>query len=281
MVTGAPGIGKTALADELTRRARQAGVTTCWGGCLEGGGAPAYLPWTRVLAGLGAPDTLLNPAAGTRYRLFDEVVGLLRERAAAARAGMLVVLDDLHWADVPSMRLLQELAPAVRDSRLLAVGLYRPDGIDPDGEPGRVLSAVLRERATTPLTLGGLAPAEVAELAARTLDRPPDETLLAEVRRRAEGNPLFVVELVRLAGSTGGRTGDAPLPAGVREVIAWRLDRLPPATRELLRAAAVLGRDFATAPLAEIAGLPGPEVADLLAPAVAADLVDGGGGGTW
>jgi len=277
LVDGEPGMGKTALGHELTRRARAAGLVTCWGACWEGEGAPAYRPWAQILRGLGAaPDRLLAPDGETRFRLFDEVVGLLR--AAAARDGMLVVLDDLHWADVPSMRLLQVLASEVAACRLLVVGLYRIGEVYPHAELARVLQAIQRERSTTRMRLGGLRPAEVEQLATWTLDRPPPDALLRAVERRAEGNPLFVLELVRLAATSGA--ADRSLPADVRGVIARRLDRMPPATRRLLRQASVLGRDFSIGLLADVAGIPATDIIDRLEDAVAQDLVIAGGGQT-
>ena len=275
LVDGEPGMGKTALGHELTRRARAAGMVTCWGACWEGEGAPAYRPWAQILRGLGAaPDRLLAPDGETRFRLFDEVVGLLR--AAAAGDGMLVVLDDLHWADVPSMRLLQVLASEVAGCRLVVVGLYRTGEVYPHAELARVLRAIRRERSTTGMRLGGLLPGEVEQLATRTLDRPPTDALLRAVERRAEGNPLFVLELVRLAATPGA--ADRSLPADVREVIARRLDRMPEATRRVLRQASVLGREFSVSLLADVAGAPASDIVDLLEEAVAQDLVVAGDG---
>jgi predicted ATPase len=104
LVEADPGMGKTALAHELTRRARRQDFATAWGACLEGEGAPAYRPWSQILAELGrsakglvTPDLIAD--GGSRFRLFDDVVTALR--SASARSGMLIVLDDLHWADVP------------------------------------------------------------------------------------------------------------------------------------------------------------------------------------
>ena len=275
LVDGEPGMGKTALGHELTRRARRAGMVTCWGACWEGEGAPAYRPWTQVLTGLGVePDRLFTPDGDTRFRLFDEVVGVLR--AAAAGDGMLVVLDDLHWADVPSMRLLQVLASEVTGCRLLVVGLYRTGEVYPRAELARALRAIQRERSTSRMTLGGLWPGEVEQLATRALERPPTDALLRAVARRAEGNPLFVLELVRFAATSGA--GDRSLPADVREVIARRLDRMPEATRRVLRQASVLGRDFSVSLLADIAGAPPPHIVDLLEDAVVQDLLISGDG---
>jgi predicted ATPase len=117
LVEGDPGVGKTALANSVVGRARRAGMRTAWGACLEGEGAAAYRPWIQILRELGeSGSALLDPVdpavgeAGSRFQLFDDIVETLR--AAAAENGLLLVLDDLHWADVPSVRLLQALAAA-------------------------------------------------------------------------------------------------------------------------------------------------------------------------
>jgi DNA-binding CsgD family transcriptional regulator len=275
LAEGEPGMGKTALAQELTRRARRDGMVTSWGACLEGEGAPAYRPWIQILRGLSSGTaTLLAPDVDSRFQIFDEVAELLR--TAAAGQGMLIVLDDLHWADVPSMRLLQVLAAEVAGWRLLVLGLYRRSEIYPRAELARALGIVLRERATSRLTLHGLTPGEVELLAARVLGHAAGHALVRAVAARAEGNPLFVVELVRLAASSG--LAERALPDEVREVIARRLDRLQEPVRQLVRQASVLGRDFSLNVLAEVAGVPAAELVDPLDEAMAGELLAAGEG---
>jgi DNA-binding CsgD family transcriptional regulator len=282
LVDGEPGVGKTALAHSVVGRARRAGMRAAWGACLEGEGAAAYRPWIHILRELGESSaSLLDPVdpgvgvVGSRFHLFDDIVETLR--AAAATRGLLLVLDDLHWADVPSVRLLQALAAAAADSRLLVVGLYRGRETFRYAELPDALHAIMRERATSLVGLGVLAPAEVAELASNALGHRPDEALLRVVQQRAEGNPLFVLELLRLLAASG--TVGAPqvdslrLPDTIREVIGRRLDRLPPATRRVLRHAAVIGRDVPPALLAALARLAPDRLSDLLDPAISADVV--------
>jgi ATP/maltotriose-dependent transcriptional regulator MalT len=275
LVEGEAGMGKTVLAHELTQRARQEGLITCWGGCLEAEGAPPYFPWTQILRALGvSTDMLLAPDEDSRFRRFYEVVEVLR--TASGKRGMLLVLDDLHWADVPSMRLLQLVASQLTGFRLLIVGLYRSTEFRPGGELTQVLSALQRDRATSRLTMSGLATREIEELATHVLRRRPDDAFLRAVEQRTEGNPLFVVELVRLAASSGA--GQGWLPAGVREVIARRFDRMPEATRHVLRQASVLGRDFSLGLVAQLADAPPSDIALSLEDAIAADLVTPGEG---
>ncbi len=272
LVEGEAGAGKTALANELVHRARRAGMRAAWGACLEGEGAAPYWPWLQILRELGESGTsLLNPTggeAGNRYHIFDDIVIALR-RAAKAQ-GLLVVVDDLHWADVPSMRLAQAVAAVTADTGLLFVGLYRGREVYPYPDIADGLRAMRRERATTMLTLGGLAPDEVAELATRRLGRAADEDLLRGVLDRAEGNPLFVLELLRLVEAPG--RFQPRLPESIGEVIGSRLDQLPATTRAVLRLAAVIGREFTVAMLAAVAEQSPTELSDALDETVAAEV---------
>ncbi|MDP9847032.1 ATP-binding protein [Streptosporangium lutulentum] len=273
LVEGEAGAGKTALAHSVARSARRAGVRAAWGSCREGEGAPAYQPWVQILRGLGRSSTvLLDPAVtetGSRFHVFEDVVGMLHD--AAGDAGLLLILDDLHWADVPSIRLLQAVTSTVADSRLLVIGLCRTRDASSHAGPAEALRPLTRERAVTRLSLGGLAPAEVAELAARVLGRRPEPALLRTVDERAEGNPLFVLELLRLVETIGSL--DPGLPGGVRHVVGRRLDGLPPETRRLLRHAAVLGREFTGEAVGALVGEEIEDVLDLLDPALAANVI--------
>ena len=155
LVAGKPGIGKTRLAEEAARRGAAAGMQVAWGRCHEGDGAPALWPWAQVVRQLAAElgpgqlAAMLGPSAAwlgqlmpelaeparpagplpiadlgaARFQLNQAVAGLLR-RLAEARP-LLVVVDDLHWADVPSLWLLAFLAGELKDARLVVVGTYR------------------------------------------------------------------------------------------------------------------------------------------------------------
>ncbi|MEU9018565.1 AAA family ATPase [Actinomadura sp. NPDC048394] len=255
LVEGDAGAGKTALAHALVRRARADGVRTAWGACLEGEGAAPYRPWTQVFRALGLPSPDL--AGGSRTRLFDEVAGQVRD---AAGPGLLLVLDDLHWADPSSLSLLQVVAAEAPDVRLLLVGLYRGP------EAPAALRPVLRGRACSPMVLGGLTPGETGRLAADELGHELADRDLAGLRERSGGNPLFVLELLRLRKATGDTAG---LPSGVRDVIEQRAGRLGPAAAAAVRRAAVLGREFTLPVFTAVTGEP-PEALD---EAVAAGLV--------
>jgi predicted ATPase len=196
---GDAGMGKTALAAELARRAREQGFRVAWGACLEGEGSTAYRPWVQLVSTLGrTADDLITPAAddnASRFRLFADVVEVLR--GAGAESGLLVVLDDLHWADVASLRLLQVVASEVASCRLLVLGLYRGADAYPLAEVAALLPAILRERTASLLTLRGLRRTDVEQLVAELPERPTEDIVRA-VHERAEGNPLFVLELLML-----------------------------------------------------------------------------------
>ncbi|MER5999049.1 BTAD domain-containing putative transcriptional regulator [Nonomuraea angiospora] len=274
LITGEPGIGKTRLAEELVSRARARGFTVAVGRCAATEGAPAFWPWVTVLERLA--DTLpplpadvranlpgVGSATGTdpegaRFRTY----GAAAQALTAGRRPVLVVLDDLHWADRSSLRLLSYLAEYVLDGRLAVVGTAR-DWPPPEGALAEAFEALSRRQAVR-LPLSGLSPSDLAELT-------PAGTDVWAIRDRTNGNPFFVTELMRYleAGSPGRGT----LPLGVRDVVLGRVNRLPEPSAELLRVAAVAGREFDVTIVAEAAGLDLDAALDRLEPAMAAALV--------
>jgi AAA ATPase domain len=263
LVTGEPGIGKTALVTAFAGKAASRGVRVAWGRCTEGEGVPGFWPWTQVLratGGLpGGADHLAPSGAGMtreaadRFRVFEHVARHLAE--AAAESGMLVVLDDLHWADPDSLELLEFAARQLAASRLLLVGGYRDD--DAPGRLRRVAATAAVNR------LGGLDAADVSELMAQITGAPAPAEAVAAMHARTGGNPLFVGELTRLLQSraaVGGRSPDAATIDSVREVIDRRLARLSQPCVRMLTLAALDGTRLrpwllATA-LGDAAGLP-------------------------
>ena len=276
LLAGEPGIGKTRTAEEFLRAARAAGARVLSGWCYEGEGAPAYWPWVQVLRTFASDaDERGAPSAGfeeiarlvpelakksaprdarafdgpeARFRLYDEVAAFLR--AASQGEPLVVFLDDLHWADPSSLRLLAFVAREARESRMLIVGTYRPE--DASRAP---LSEALADLARRPqherIALVGLSRGEVAQLVARSGRVDPDPALVEAICERTDGNPFFIRELVRMLEAEG-RLADTEsrnawkraIPPAVNDVIARRLARLSRESRELLGAAAVIGRDF-------------------------------------
>jgi DNA-binding SARP family transcriptional activator len=310
LLAGEPGIGKTRLAEEAARRASDAGVTVAWGRCYDGDGAPAFWPWLQVTRALiadipaeGRPAPLgpwaadlapllpeltsLVPGApvaspvveleAARFRVYQAVLHLLRRSAEASP--LLVIVDDLHWADVASLRLLVFLAREVPQLRVLLLGTYRDVDAPHEAPLAETLGALAREPVTR-LTLDGLGDADIAHLMSTTLGAAADGELVHVVRERTEGNPFFVTELTRLIHSEGQtRAGDAitavrqRIPDRVRDVLARRLARLPEQTTTVLRVAAVAARAFDLDLIEAVTGLDDEDALDGVEAAVLAGLV--------
>ncbi|MFC0028654.1 AAA family ATPase [Micromonospora chaiyaphumensis] len=304
LVTGEPGIGKTTLVSAAADEARRRGALVLGAACWDSDSAPGYWPWVQVLRRLGRwPDdwaraqeaagpglaALLGEGTGAdpagdepgddggraEFALHDAVTTALV--AVAQHRPVVVVLDDLHWADPASMRLLQFATQHTWFERLLLVGTYRDAEVESGEHRLRPLLAPLTVKATT-ITLTGLTRDEVAALIRRTAGREPGSDLADEVHRRTGGNPFFVEQTARLWHTDGLTTTIAP---GVREAVRRRLDQLPAPVVEALTVAAVLGRDFHRQVLA--ACVPGPvaQVDRLLDRAATARLVLARGGGRF
>ncbi|MGW4498579.1 ATP-binding protein [Micromonospora sp. NPDC004336] len=222
-------------------------------------------------AGGGGDDQ----AEREEFDLFDAVTAALV--AVSQRRPVMVVLDDLHWADPASMRLLRFAAQHTWFERLLLVGTYRDAEVEAADHPLRPLLMPLVAKATS-ITLTGLSRDETGALMARTAGREPGVDLVDEVHRRTGGNPFFVEQTARLWRADGQVSTIAP---GVREAVRRRLAQLPPAVADLLAVAAVLGREFHRQVLAAGAGAPAAQVDRLLDRAVTARLVLARGGGRF
>jgi predicted ATPase len=318
LLAGEPGIGKTRLLLELAADAGRQGMQVCWGRCWESEGAPPFWPWIEILRavlrerdaswlrtqlGTGAssiadlvpevrellPDLPAAPSldpAEARFRLFDSVTSALH-RISRARA-VLLLLDDLHWADKPSLLLLQFLVEHLADARILIAGTYRDTELHAEHALGELLGALRRESQFELLSLPGLTLDAVTQLIG-FLDRPVTNdtaSLARAVWQSTEGNPLFVREELRylfdehlvLPGDRHQRSAswilDLGLPEGVRDVISRRLRRLSPTTRNVLTLAAVMGREF-DARIVERSGTLVPaELDDALDEAEAARVID-------
>jgi DNA-binding SARP family transcriptional activator/RecA/RadA recombinase len=277
LVAGEPGIGKTRLAEELVARATAAGAAVAWGASNDGEGAPAFWPWMQVLRAVlaqadppgvpegvwrrrlaplvpeavtGLPDADPPPpldAESARFRLYEAVMSALT--SASQGRLLVVILDDLHWADAASLGLCEFVAARLQGSKLLVVATYRPAELSSGHPLVATLGALARHAALERITLGGLTVEEVGRLVAGRWAAAPSDDFVAGLHARTEGNPFFLIELVRLLASEG-RLGRADavaatqVPAGVRDVLHRRLARLPEATNALLRVAAVVGTAF-------------------------------------
>jgi len=281
MLVGEPGIGKTRTSEEFATYARLRGAQVVWGRCYEGEGAPAYWPWVQAirsyvhdkepkdlmsqmgpgaadiaqvvsevgerLPGLSAPPALEPEQA--RFRLFDSITTFLKN--ASGQKPMVLVLDDLHWGDKPSLLLLQFLARELRGARLLVLGTYRDVELRRDHPLSQTLGELGREGLSHRITLRGLTENDVARFIEITSGAKPPQPLVDAVFRETEGNPFFVNEVVRLLVADGRldkpesvTSWSVTIPQGVREVVGRRLDHLSDECNRVLTIGAVIGREF-------------------------------------
>lgn len=274
VITGDPGIGKSRLAAELVLLARRRGLRVLVGRCSQDDGAPPLWPWKTVLDGLGVSlldDESADEGESGQFRAWERIAGLVR--TAAQEQPLVLVLDDLHWADTSTLRVLRLLVETTDQAKLLVVTTWRVHP-EPTGVLAEVAESLARMHALR-LQLSGLPPEQVASVFASVTSRelgPADALALSE---RTDGNPFFLVELARLAGERGepGAPRDDELPTAVTDVLNRRLLRLPEATVTALRAAAVIGRQFDTPTLATVTGIDEDDLLDVVEPAQAAGLV--------
>jgi DNA-binding CsgD family transcriptional regulator len=271
LVAGEPGIGKSALVAVFAAEVAGRGVPVLVGRAVVDEGAPELWPWRRMFdaGGFAFPEVRTadpDPAAG-RFQVIDRVVRSIGR--AAQRDGMLVVLEDLHWADEASLSLLRHLSGEVGAARLLVVGTYRdPDGLE-DVPPSLVRLCAVSTVET--LRLGPLGVPDVAAYLAGLGETDPSWP--PHIHERSGGNPLYVRELTRVLSQEGRLREPArelPLPSELRRLVGYRLGRLSAGCQALLGVCAAIGDDVDLGLLAEL--VPGP-TEPLLAEAVGAGVL--------
>ncbi len=332
MLGGEAGIGKTRTAQELATLAVQQGGQVLWGRCDEEHGAPPYWPWVQSIRayvhecrlpqlrsdmgrGAGAiaeivPDVQerlpglrplprLEEPDQARFRLFDAITSFLLN--VAHRQPVVLILDNLHWADRPSLLLLEFVAREIAAARLLVVGTYRDVELSRQHHLFHTLGELTREPLFRRLLLGGLSREDIDRFMALATGIAPPQALLEAVYRQTEGNPLFMTEVVRLlvqegiltqegiskfpmlSGATRGTVPQGSvqdvrvrIPDGVREVIGRRLNRLSEQCNQTLTIAAVMGREFRLEELACLVDdVPQEDVLALLEEAEQERIIEG------
>ena len=320
MVSGEPGIGKTRLAEEAGVYARLGGAQVIVGRSYETESSVSYMPFIEALRAYvtGRPAEAVRaelgdaasevaklvsevraivpglPAASRpsgdeeRYRLFESVCSFL---VNASRATPIVLLlDDLHWADAPSLRLLQHLSRRLADSRLLVVGTYRDIELSRRHPLAQVLAELRRDQSFQRIILRGLTLSEVQDFLEGITERPLDpaeEPLAAAFYGETEGNPYFLEEVVRHLLETGGAFWEGgrwriekssveslAIPEGIQELITRRLSRLSEAGNDVLTRAAVLGAQFDFAVLEHMTGLADDALLVALEEALEAQVIE-------
>ncbi|OPG13488.1 BTAD domain-containing putative transcriptional regulator [Microbispora sp. GKU 823] len=291
VISGEPGIGKTWLAEAFADRRAAEGWLVAWGRCHETSGAPALWPWQQVVRDIAArvppspaqaaalrvllrdaaPGDDPAPGAGrpaeaseARFRLHQATAAYL-ETAAADRP-LLVMIDDLQWADTASLGLLSDLALLLRGAVAIVITVRSGEG------PAAVYDTLglLGRHDALRLPLAGLDPAAVAELSGLR-----DAASVAALAERTRGNPLFIRETLRLAEDQGIERALIGVPEGLADVLRRRLLGLPARHRPAIDAAAVLGTGADRRLLAEVvADASGAAVDEALDAATAIRILD-------
>lgn len=247
LVSGEPGVGKTTLALRFLRSAYDAGADVAIGRCWEEP-LTSYGPFAEILRHAAAHaatpdlDAVIAECGGDRARLLDSLDETLTDLAASRPLVLLV--DDLHWADGPTLLALRALLLSGRRAPVLVVATFRETEL---GRRNPLTGALGDLRPAERIELRGLQEGEIAELSASVLGRPE---IAADLKERTGGNALFVEEVLR-ALARGDRTA---VPESVRHAVTTRLSRLTREAEELLEIAAVLGPEVDPHLLAALAG---------------------------
>ena len=288
LVTGDAGEGKTALAEQVSRRLAAEGWVVTAGRCPEHDGAPAGWPWAEVLRQLArvAPPADPRPlaalldgehaaeddVAAARFRLHQAVGQYLGTVSRAAP--LLLVLDDLHRADGETLAILADVtagaASAEAAGQVLVMATYRA------AEAGERLDswmAALAGRYPARIALHGLDEAAAGELIRATCARSVDDATVRVITERTGGNPFSLIETARLLDSDGAERAVTEVPTGVREVLRHRIAGLPATAQALLAQASVIGTEADVSVLDEIAGVEESVLLDAIDAALHSGLV--------
>lgn len=295
-LVGEGGIGKTRLAERVASVSRQVGLSVVTGCCPDGDGAPSYWPWIEALKGLpleqgddtasiealaGSQSTMKRPdrtpllpgGDQSRMYLFDALLSVVAR--IASRAPLLIVLEDLHWADTASIALLQFVARRLGGLRILVLVTYRDTELRRGSRLAESLAAVPGRR----LPVAGLNLEAVGELAAHLVGHVLDPATVVRIFQRTEGNPFFIGELLGLLAGDVGQfdcscEGDPwHVPDGAAALVARRLRLLSPGLGRTLQEAAGIGRSFTLRLLERVSGLSGECVLALMEEALEARIV--------
>ena len=294
MLVGEPGIGKTRTALQFSRLADEQGAVVVWGRGYEGYEAPALWPWIQMIRsyvsdvpdeelsrqmGSGAPVIaaiveslrekfpdlsplkVIQDPSSSRFRLFDAVRAFVQR--VCHEKSLVLVLDNLHWWDEPSLRLLEFLVYEIADGQLMIVGTYRDTAADRGHHLQKLLASLTREQLFHRIELKSLSREDVRRFVEEAYRENTDSELIDVLHERSDGNPLFMTEVLKLLMADGeipsnnkevAGLRNRKIPEGVRELIGSRLDRLSGTCVEMLSLAAVAGREFSLGLLEKLMG---------------------------
>ena len=304
-ITGAPGIGASRLASEVAGEAAGKGWLVLTGRCMEPASAP-YAPFREVLdsAVAGATSKTLQDAAGDNGPLLSQLAPSLRQKVRGmgastevnadklreqlfraifdfltgvqAKRPLLIVLDDLQWADDATVLLLRDMAERVAGGHIVVIGTYWEGELDSARPFGTVLSRLLRRRRAQRIALGRLSDRDVEKIVAAITEAPLSPVQVVGIQAATEGNPLFVEQSALYMAESETMLGggarmqssfseeDLELAQSVRGLIGRRLERLSEPAQRMLVAAGVVGRDFDIGLLEAFGELSGHELREAL-----------------
>jgi class 3 adenylate cyclase/tetratricopeptide (TPR) repeat protein len=315
MIGGEPGVGKTRITQELVVEARQHGFLTLTGHCYEMEGAPPYIPFVEIIesaARIVEPTALLSamgesapevakltpelrhkfrdiptppqlPPDQERRRMFNGVLDFISQ--ASRQQPLLLVIEDLHWTDEPTLLLLQHIVQQLHEMPVLMVGTYRDTELDVARSLASALKELLRQRLAHDLLLKPLPSTEVSAMLQGRSGYEPTARLVAAIYEETEGNPFFVEEIFKHLAEEGKlfdadgqwhsdlRIDELDVPRGVLLVIGHRLERITQECKHTLATAAVIGRIFGFRLLEELTDLHDDAVFDAIDEAERAQLI--------
>lgn len=315
IVSGEAGIGKTRLASELAEAATREGALVLQGACYEGDETRLYGPFVDVIRDYAREANVrelrkdLGPGAAVLLRVVPELRGWLEDLpeaptlardeerhrfldvvaellgAISGRRQLVIVLDDLHWAESGTVALLRHVARCLKRARVLVVGTYGDDELDDEHPLFDALGELYREASCDRLHLTGLADRDVAALLATLADQEAPAPLVSAIQRQTGGNPFFVGEVLRhlveekaLLDAAGRWRAEVALEGtgiseGARQVVRRRLARLSADARRLITAGAGFNLAFALEAALKVAGLDRRRALDALDEALHARLL--------
>ena len=308
MLVGEPGIGKTATIHKFVKEIVQRDVEVLRGRCFEGIGAPHYWPWIEILREnlelnegaraftstnpyAAAAIAEIDPRVGSylgklpelehkedpfsaRFRFLDAYTAYMK--SAAGDRPLILILEDLHWADNSSLVLLEFLSHYIRKERILVFGAYRDVELTATHPLRQTLGELNREEFFERIPLRGLSRDDIELFVTGLFAASKIKTIATEIYGRTEGNPLFMHEMVRMVIDKGTDVSSSGVPDGVRDVIGRRLVSLSESCNKALRVASVIGQEFdADVLLALLAPLPAREILEALEEAEVAKLIEG------
>jgi DNA-binding SARP family transcriptional activator len=310
LLEGEPGIGKTRLTEELAHFAGMSGATVLWARCHDAEGSPAFWPWSQIVRNslrTTSPNDLredLGDAAGPIAQVVPEIRAILPESSVVPELNpdearfrffdsmtmflvrlsechpLVLIIEDLHWADRSSLMLLEFLADEIAQRRIMLVITCRASTVGDTVPLIRALERLNRSRATQRVQVTGFQIDDTERYSRLIAGRPLPENLVETIYQRTNGNPFFLREVVQLLAREGRdlEPGDpnqwgSTIPIGVREAVTMRLSELSDESRRLLVDAAVIGGEFQIDVLAAMNDRSVNDVLDLLEEAVALGVI--------